>query len=240
MDLIYKPPSSHTVAPHQLNRVSDPTQGLRFPPRRAPMSPDPQPLNPSQAVERIREIIVGRHLERLEQRVAMLETSVPHPPTASSPMENGYLADHGQLEALKDNVERVMEANRQQTDLRLSQYREETQRLAVQIQQVAAMKASDSTPHAVNQLERKIGTWLTDWQSSIHVHLLDRDKRITSQLHTEVAAMWARTESQLTRLESQTADRQSIDEHFKRIAIAARAFAESVSPSAFNPGSAPP
>lgn len=203
------------------------------------MSPHPQPLNPTQAVERIREIIVGRHLERLEQRVAMLETSVPPPPPAPTPMEDRYFADHGSLEALKDNVERLMESNRLQTDLRLSQYREETQRLAVQIQQVAAIKTSESAPRAVNQLERKIGTWLTDWQSSIRVHLLDRDQRITSQLHAEVAAMWARTESQLTRLESQTADRQAIDGQFKQIAIAARAFAESVSPSAFTPGSAP-
>lgn len=233
MDLIYNPPSSHTVAAHQLNRVSDPTQGLRFPPRRAPMSPDPLPLNPSQAVERIREIIVGRHLERLEKRVAMLETSVPHPPTASTPTENRYFADHGSLEALKDNVERLMESNRLQTDLRLSQYREETQRLAVQIQQVAAMKASESVPHAVDQLERKLGHWLTEWQSSIHAHLQERDKRITTQLHTEIAALWTDTESKIARLESHNAGRQSIDEHFNRIATAARAFAESVSPTPF-------
>jgi hypothetical protein len=204
------------------------------------MSPVPPPLNPSQTVERIREIIVGRHLERLEQRVAMLETSVPPPPAAPPPMEERYLANPGPLEALKDSVLRVMESNRQQTDLRLSQYREETQRLAIQIQQVAAMKASEPAPRSINQLERRIGTWLTDWQSSIQVHLHDRDKRLTTQVHNEVAALWARTESQLNRLESQTADRQSIDEHFNRIAIAARALAESLSPTPYNPGSAAP
>jgi len=33
------------------------------------MSTHPPLFNPSQAVERIREIIVGRHLERLEERI---------------------------------------------------------------------------------------------------------------------------------------------------------------------------
>lgn len=195
------------------------------------MSPVPPPLNPSQTVERIREIIVGRHLERLENRVAMLETSVTSPHAVSAPVKDRFLDSPGPLEALKDDVQRLVESNRQQTDLRLSQYREETQRLAIQIQQVAAMKASEPAPRSINQLERRIGTWLTDWQSSIQVHLHDRDKRLTAHVHNEVAALWARTESQLNRLESQTVDRQSIDEHFQRIAIAVRALAESVSPT---------
>lgn len=238
MDIVYKPGSSHTVTAHPLNRVSDLPKIWDFPPGEYSMSPDPQPLNPSQTVERIREIIVGRHLERLEQRVAMLETSVPPPPATSAPTASRHPANPGPLEALQHNVQRLLESNREQTDLRLSQYRQETQRLAVQIQQVVAMKASEPPPRAINQLERKIGNWLTDWQNSIQVHLHDRDKRITAQVHHEVAALWARTESQLTRLESQTIDRQSIDEHFNRIATAIRGLADSVSPSPFHPGSA--
>lgn len=202
------------------------------------MSPAPQPLNPSQTVERIREILVGRHLERLEQRVAMLETSMPPPAAASFPVENRYPDNHGPFEELKDNVLRILESNREQTELRLSKYREETRRLATQIQQVAAMKASEPPPRTINQLEHKIGNWLADWKSSAQVHLDDREKRITDQVHDEVAALRAHTESQLTRLESQAVDRQSIDEHFKRIATAVRALAESVSPTSYNPGSA--
>ncbi|MES2923571.1 MAG: hypothetical protein V4819_18595 [Verrucomicrobiota bacterium] len=156
-------------------------------------------------------------------------------------MEDRFFANPGPLEAWKDDVQRLLESNRQQTDLRLSQYRQETQRLAVQIQQVAAMKASETAPRSVDQLERRIGTWLTDWQSSIKVHLQDRDKRLTTQIHNEVAALEARTESQLTRLESQTIDRQALDEHFNRIALAVRALAESVSATPpLTPGSSAP
>ena len=194
------------------------------------MAPDPPPRNLSQTVERIREIIVGRDLERLEQRVAMLEISVPVPPAAASPTEDRYPANFGPLEALKENVQRLLESNRQQTDLRLSQYREETQRLAAQIQQVAASKSSEPPPRSINEVERRIGTWLTDWQSSIQVHLQDRDKRLTAQFHHEVAALGARTESQLSRLESQFVDRQSLDEQFNRIANAVRGLAESIAP----------
>ena len=204
------------------------------------MSPYSPPLNPSQTVERIREIIVGRHLERLEQRVAMLETGVP-PTSASAPtLDQRFSPTHETLATLKDNVERLMESNRQQTELRLSQYREETQRLAVQIQQVATLKASEPAPRSISQLENRLGTWLTDWQSSINVHLHERDTRIASQLRSEVGELWARTESQLARLESQSVNRDSLDERFNRIAIAARALADSLSPTSSNPGSAAP
>ena len=204
------------------------------------MSPYSPPLNPSQTVERIREIIVGRHLERLEQRVAMLETGVPPTSAASPTLDQRFSPNHETLAALKDNVERLMESNRQQTELRLSQYREETQRLAVQIQQVATLKASEPAPRSISQLENRLGTWLTDWQSSINVHLHERDTRIASQLRSEVGELWARTESQLARLESQSVDRDSLDERFNRIAIAARALADSLSPTSSNPGSAAP
>ncbi|MES2657924.1 MAG: hypothetical protein V4689_04860 [Verrucomicrobiota bacterium] len=202
------------------------------------MSPTPSPLNPSQTVERIREIIVGRHLERLEQRVARIESGGVTAPAASSRLEDRLFANEAQLEALKENVHRLVDITREQTELRLSQQREETQRLAAQIQQVAALKSSEPAAPVVQQLERKIGTWLADWQSSFQVHLNDRDQRLASQLRGEVAALWESTESQITRLESRAVDRDSIEERFNRIALAARALAECASPSTLHPSSA--
>ncbi|MEO5916939.1 MAG: hypothetical protein ABIS50_22110 [Luteolibacter sp.] len=202
------------------------------------MSPTPSPLNPSQTVERIREIIVGRHLERLEQRVARIESGGVTSPAPSSRLEDRLFANEAQLEALKENVHRLVDTTREQTELRLSQHREETQRLAAQIQQVAALKSSESAAPAINQLERKIGTWLTAWQSSFQVHLNDRDQRLASQLRGEVAALWESTESQITRLESRAVDRDSLEERFNRIALAARALAECASPSTLFPSTA--
>lgn len=197
------------------------------------MSPTP-PLNPSQTVERIREIIVGRHLERLEQRVVRLETTAAPAPVAPH-LEDRLYANEARLEALKDNVQRFVDSNREQTEARFNQHREEIQRLAAQIQQVAAMKSAETAPAAVNQLERKIGGWLTDWQSSFHLQLNDRDHRLASQLRTEVASLWESTESHLTRLESRAIDRDSVEERFSRIALAARALAECASPTPTGP-----
>jgi hypothetical protein len=206
------------------------------------MSPTSSPLNPSQAVERIREIIVGRHLERLEQRVARLETASPSASTASPPtalLEDRLFANEARIEALKDNVHRLVDSTRQQTELRISQQREETQRLAAQIQQVAALKATESSAPAVQQLEQKIGGWLSSWQSSFHHQLNDRDQRLAAELRKEVALLWESTESQITRIESRAADRDTVEERFNRIALAARALAECASPSTIPSGATP-
>jgi hypothetical protein len=206
------------------------------------MSPTSPPLNPSQAVERIREIIVGRHLERLEQRVVRLESTGPAAPPASQPstlLEDRIVASEAQFEALKDHLRRQLDFTRQQSELHLSQQREETQRLAAQIQQVAATKANESQPLAVQQLEQKIGGWLTQWQSAVHQQLNDRDQRLAGELRNEVALLWENTEAQITRIQSRAVDRDSIEERFNRIALAARALAECASPSAVPPASTP-
>jgi hypothetical protein len=202
-------------------------------------SPAPQ-FNPSQTVERIREIIVGRHFERLEQRVARLEThGTPAPPVGSSTqLEDRLFANEARMEALKENVERFSASQQEQAELRIAHYREETQRLAAQIQQIARLKSSESAMPAIQQLEQRIGAWLTDWQSSFHAQLNERDQRLASQLRDEVAALWESTESQLTRLESRAIDRDSVEERFSRIALAARALAECASPTPTQPGPA--
>ncbi|MEX1115723.1 MAG: hypothetical protein WEB53_10775 [Akkermansiaceae bacterium] len=196
------------------------------------MSPThpPTPLNPSQAVERIREIIVGRHLERLEQRISQLESAGPMPAAAPLPrMEDRVLASEAKLEALQDHVQRLGTSSREATEHQLSQ-QQETQRLAQQIQQVAAMKATDTALPAINQLERKIGTWLVAWQNSFQTQLNDNNHPIAHQLRSEVVTLWENTESQLTRLESRLMDRDVIEERFRKIAAAARALADSASP----------
>jgi hypothetical protein len=209
------------------------------------MTPTSPPLNPSQAVERIREIIVGRHLDRLEQRVASLESgsssrAAPSPFPATTQLEDRLFANEARLEALKDNLQRFVGSSREQSEARFSQQREETQRLAAQIQQIAALKSSESPAPIIQQLEQKIGNWLTSWQNSFHLQLDDRDQRLTTQIRNEVATLWENTESQITRLESRAADRDSIEERFTRIALAARALAECASPSPIQSGTAKP
>lgn len=203
------------------------------------MSPHPPSINPSrttsQTVERIREIIVGRQLERLEQRVARMESGfspgMPHSPSVSGLFEDRLFTNEAQIEALKESVHRLSDAHREQTENRFNQHRDEIQRLAGQIQQVALQRASVTTAPEIQGLEKKVTTWLSEWQGSIQTHLADRDRRLVGQLREEFAAVWEHTESQITRLESRAMDRDIIEERFKRIALAARALAECASPS---------
>lgn len=198
------------------------------------MSPTPpSPLNPSLAVERIREIIVGRHLEKLEQRVARIESSgPPSHGQVPSQWEDRMCTNEARLEALQHTVQRLADSSREESENRTLQQREEIQRLAAQIQQVAALKAAETAQPAISQLESKIGNWLTNWQGALQTHLNDRETRIASQLRDEVASLWENTESQITRLQSRMIDRDMIEERFSRIAAAARALAESASPTA--------
>jgi DNA repair exonuclease SbcCD ATPase subunit len=191
------------------------------------MSTHPPTLNPSQAVERIREIIVGRHLERLEQRVARLET----PGAANTvPLDDRLLAHEAHIEALRQNIQRLAESTREDAELRAFYHREETQRLAAQIQQVAAAKSAEATRPANPQLEQKLGRWLGDWQQAVQRQLDEREEKVTARLRAELISLWEGTEAHITRVESRISDRGNIEERFRRIAHAARLLAECAAP----------
>ena len=197
------------------------------------MTPTPNNLNPSQTVERIREIIVGRQLETLEQRVATLESNPDAPsgpPEIPSQWEDRLCTHEARLEALQESVKRLSESSRDTVKAYGLQQQEEIQRLSAQIQKVAAAKAAEPSPESHRQLEQRIGTWLNQWQGALQKHLAEREEQLTEKIHTDVASLWENTESQLTRLESRMLDQQAIEKRFRRIADAARALAESASP----------
>ncbi|MGD7654161.1 MAG: hypothetical protein ACQCXQ_13160 [Verrucomicrobiales bacterium] len=200
------------------------------------MTPYPNNINPSQTVERIREIIVGRHLEKLEQRVARLEcqpaATTAHPAAIPTQLEDRLSTYDARIEALQDSVNRVSESSRDTVRAYGAQQQEEIQRLSSQIQKVAAAKAAEQQPssESTQQLEQRIGAWLSQWQGAIQKHLVEHDEQLTEKIHEDVVGLWENTESHITRLESRMLDHAAIEERFRRIAAAARALAESASP----------
>ena len=198
------------------------------------MSPPSPPLNPSQAVERIREIIVGRHLEKIEQRVANLE-SRPSGSNVPTEWEDRLCTNEARVEALQDSMRRLTDHTREETETRTARQQEQIQRLAAQIQQVASLKSAESTQAVADELENKIGAWLGNWQGSLQKHLAGREQQLAGQLRQEVATLWESTESHITQLESRTLALDSIEERFSRIAAAARALAESAAPLTSRP-----
>jgi molecular chaperone GrpE (heat shock protein) len=192
------------------------------------MSPTPPTLNPSQTVERIREIIVGRHLERLECRISRLESApaAAAPKSAYDPsaIEDRLLATEARVEALQDHAHR-MEHSREDIERTAAMYRGEAQRLASQIQEVAREKSASAVMPAVDNLERKLGAWLTDWQKSLNSRLETRDRQLTEGMRAELESLKKSFESRFSDIESKVPS--NIDDRFGRIAAAARALAES-------------
>ncbi|MBG7607620.1 MAG: hypothetical protein IZT59_06295 [Verrucomicrobia bacterium] len=180
-------------------------------------------LNPSQAVERIREIIVGRHLEHLEGRVTRLESS-PRPVRDNLEMpifEDRLLITEAKVEALNDHVHRL-DSSREES----LQLRHDAQRLAAQIQELSHVKADVDTVPAVENLERKLGVWLTDWQKSLHVRLESRDRALAAKVDSDLRGLRDSIESRLSKLESGNSG--DVSDRLEKIAEAARALAESV------------
>jgi len=193
------------------------------------MSTHPPPFNPSQAVERIREIIVGRHLERLEERIERLEVPNWLSPAAAS-ADDRQIATDARLEALHQNLQATREAVERQAFLQ----REEIQRLAAQIQQVAAARTEVPAAPAVDPIERKLGLWLAAWQQANQEQTREREYQIAAHLQRELDSIREWVETRFAELDRRYPDRASIDERFNRIAAAARALAQSASP--FSPG----
>lgn len=197
------------------------------------MSATPATLNPSQTVERIREIIVGRHLEKLEGRVARLESrpvpAVPQPASAPHIFEDRLLSTEARVEVLQDQVQRI-DVLREETERIAAQHRQEAQRLAMQIHEIAREKAESAALPAVEKLEHKLGTWLTEWQKSLHVRLENRDRDLWEKVGAELTEMREGIEKRFAEVESRVP--VDVEDRFNRIAAAARALAECVvSPS---------
>ncbi len=200
-----------------------------------PISPS---LNPSQAVERLREIIVGRQFEQFEKRIRQLE--IAGPPTGltsatSEDFDDRLSVNEALMEArfqsMHENVQQLVAKVREQTEHLLTQQREATLQLTGQVQQLVSAQSSEISADMIRQLEQKIEVWLTNWQNFIHLQLNERDQNISAHLHREVATLWENTESQITALQSRAANWDTIEQRFSRIALAARALAECASPT---------
>ena len=187
-------------------------------------------------MERIREIIVGRHLERLEGRVARLESSPRHDRDNPVLMEidDRLLITEAKVEALHEHVHRI-EGSREESLRLAADHRQEAQRLAAQIHEMSRAKAEENVEPAVEKLERKLGEWLTDWQKSLHTRLDERDRKVSGKMEADLAELRETIEARLASIESGTS--AFLAKRLDNIAVAARALAESA--ETFSTSSAP-
>lgn len=147
--------------------------------------------------------------------------------------EDRLLGTEARVEALQDHLHRI-EGGQEQIELRAAQYRQEAQRLSLQIQEIARerMEAAKALP-AVEQLERKLGLWLNEWQGSLNQRLEERDKKLATDLKEELLELRGSLERRIDQLESRIP--RDVEQRFGRIAAAARALAECAGPVGTNP-----
>jgi hypothetical protein len=194
------------------------------------MPPTPPDTNPSRQVERIREILVGRQMERVERRLERLESGLrPMPTRAEDDVFEIRLSNFEQRHDQK------LQELRDEIDTEKARRVEETHRLAGQIQ-AAARSRADSGIEAQAELERKFTRWLEHWNQGFRQYLHQREQHLVAELRSELEQTREWVKSRLTVGES---DPRRLQASFEQLATAARAIAEAAALQAGQPGSAP-
>ena len=176
----------------------------------------------SHAVERIREIIVGRQLDRLEQRVALLERSDPSD-IAAWTCEPRLEVVEAQIEAIQDRMHRLSEGHRNEAEARDVRHQEEIRRLAERIQTTAGQRVS---PDEISRIESKLGQWLGDWHTTALRRADQRETLLITHLRAELVKFRDWVSSEVAAQSRLKADRAELQQRFAKVATAARALAE--------------
>lgn len=196
------------------------------------MSQDTPPPSPSHTVERIREIIVGRQLDRLEQRVAILEQS---PSAGGVRAEARFDSIEARIEAIQQHFQRLSDSLRFDAEAREIRHQEEARRLAEQFQQ-AAVSSLSANPA---ELEAKVGQWLGEWQGASQQLATEREQKLIGQLRDELLRFGKWVTARFEEQKRTQADPAAIDRRFAQISKAARALADAADPGP-SPGNLPP
>lgn len=203
----------------------------------------------------MREIIVGRQLARVEQRLDRLETFVQQPHISEDDVLCRVETVEAQFEAVRDHMQHQVDQMRLEFGGEVANRRQEVHRLAEQIQLAAQARNEErAQAESVAVLEQRVGQWLGQWQKSLESHLEQRENWLIQQLRAELQTM---RQEQQRLMQEQQQFRQSLhgqtqhwdvqqQQHFSsnqaklaQIAEAARALAESAAtlstPAPFEP-----
>jgi bifunctional N-acetylglucosamine-1-phosphate-uridyltransferase/glucosamine-1-phosphate-acetyltransferase GlmU-like protein len=187
------------------------------------------PYNPSAQVERMREIIVGRQLARVEQRLDRLEHFVEQPQLSHLDTLNRIETVEAKFEAARDNMQHQVDQMRLEYGGEIATRRHEVHRLAEQIQATAQQRSEQRVqPQMMADMEQRLGSWLTTWQRGLEQHLEQRENWLIQQLRQELQQVRAAATEQIAAWETnQLLTQQATQAKLSHIAQAARALAES-------------
>lgn len=197
------------------------------------MPPTPPDTNPSRQVERIREILVGRQMDRVERRLEQLETGLRPLPTR--PPDDVFEI---RLAGFEQRHEIKLRELRDEIDAEKARRVEETHRLAQQIQ-AAARSRNASGIEAQAELEQKLTRWLEHWNQGFRQYLHQREQHLISELRGELVRTREWVSSRLEDRNQATGDPHRLQASFEQLAIAARAIADAAAMHACQTGGKP-
>jgi hypothetical protein len=179
---------------------------------------------PARAVERMREIIVGRQLERIEQRLERLEANGGAAHQGDVASEPRLAVVEARLEAMEQMIQRMGEQIRME-EMRRAEIWTEVLRMALHVQQLADARSPHPAGAAVQQMEERMGAWLGQWQLAMQAHLESRDVRLMGQFRSELSSLWAHVQLEMARARAGANGHSEVEERFRQIAEAARVLA---------------
>lgn len=197
------------------------------------------PINPAEQVERIREILVGRDMALVNDRIQNLETQVQDKSSEVSKILSQQMQKAEQkISASHQEVQQITAHIRQQLQQETGTRTQQINDLAKKIDEAAARM--DETSRRLLSVEadrgdniaKKLEGFSSEMASRIDAH----SRQIMEHLHREIQQWKNRMDGQITNLAEEKVDRRELTTRLARIASAAMGDAVPPTP----PPSSPP
>ena len=168
------------------------------------------PLNPSQQVERIREILIGRQMTQVEDRLRTLEGAVT---------SQGALVGEQVIQKVQSGQAAVLEETQQ---LR-QQLQQESQFRSTQIDRLG--KQLEATCRDIHQhdqeLQQNLSSHLEKVSSAMAARIDARVREILQHLQTEIVQWKRQIDREVQTVREDSVSRDELKSRFARLASAA-------------------
>ena len=171
-------------------------------------------FNPSQQVERIREILVGREMGRIERRLVDLETST----TATTPFRR-----EPQVEKQLSTTQQSLLRETQELKIRIQKESAARQQQVAQLTQKLA-RANTGTPMSLAEqgsIERHVSDRMEKVASEMTSLIDARTREILHHLQNEILQWKNQMDRDLQSIREVKADKKDLANRFSRLASAA-------------------
>ncbi len=182
------------------------------------------PVNPAEQVERIREILIGRDIELVNERIQQVESRVQH---QSDDVARGVSAQlhkateqyNASQESVKSMTAHIRQQLQQETVTRGQQINDLATKIdaaATRMNQTSQQLLSTDTGRDQN-LNKKLDNLSSEMGSRIDAH----SRQIMEHMHREIQQWKNRMDGQMASLADDKVDRQELSTRLARIASAA-------------------